>query len=93
MFQLISYPKFYLQVNAEKDDKIYSTCLRKFSGRTIVMYKSQVDKSLNMQYTGYFSSSKITVKSMVLSAFPYRINTHFTKAAKHHQEELPSSNT
>ena len=47
MFQLISYPKFYLQVNAEKDIKYF---LRVYSsrGRTRVMYMSQVDKSLNV---------------------------------------------
>lgn len=47
MFQLISYPKFYLQVNAEKDIKYF---LRVYSsrGRTIVRYMSQVDKSLNV---------------------------------------------
>lgn len=57
MFQLISYPKFYLQVNAEKDIK-YFLHVYSSSGRTIVMYMSQVDKSLNIpEYTGYFSEA------------------------------------
>lgn len=46
MFQLIGYPKFYLQVNAEKDIK-YFQGVYSSSGRTIVMYMSKVDKSLN----------------------------------------------
>ena len=47
MFQLISYPKFYLQVNTEKDVK-YFQGVYSSSGRTIVMYISKVDKSLNI---------------------------------------------